>query len=98
MYKVHESKYIIEANGQPVSLHSYQRSFKLLLIKLKIPHNGLHSLRHTFATRALECGMDIKTLAEILGNANPTVTLKRYAHIMLEYKVQMMNKLGKLFA
>ena len=98
MYKVHESKYVIEANGQPVSVHSYQRSFELLLIKLKIPHKGFHSLRHTFATRALECGMDIKTLAEILGHANPTVTLKRYAHSMLEYKVQMMNKLGKLFA
>ena len=98
MYKAHESKYVIEANGQPVSVHSYQRSFELLLIKLKISHKGFHSLRHTFATRALECGMDVKTLAEILGHANPTVTLKRYAHSMLEYKVQMMNKLGKLFA
>ena len=96
MYKVHESRYVIEANGQPVSVHSYQRSFELLLIKLKIPHKGFHSLRHTFATRALECGMDVKTLAEILGHANPTVTLKRYAHSMLEYKAQMMNKLGRM--
>lgn len=97
MYKARQTKYVIEANGQPVSVHSYQRSFELLLNKLKIPHRGFHSLRHTFATRALECGMDVKTLSEILGHSNPTITLKRYAHSMLEYKIQMMNKLGRLF-
>ncbi len=98
MHKVHKTRYVIESNGLPVSVHSYQRSFELLLNKLKIPHRGFHCLRHTFATRALECGMDVKTLAEILGHSNPTVTLKRYAHSMLEYKTQMMNKLGRLFA
>ena len=74
----------------------YQRSFDNLLKKLDIPHKGFHSLRHTFATRALECGMDVKTLSEILGHKNPTVTLNRYAHSMLEHKVEMMNRLGKL--
>lgn len=98
MFKVRQTEYVVEYIGKPVSLRSYQRSFELLLNKLKIPHRGFHSLRHTFATRALECGMDVKTLAELLGHANPTVTLKRYAHSMLEYKVQMMNKLGKMLA
>ncbi len=77
-------------------VRSYQKSFDLLLKRLKLPHKGFHSLRHTFATRALECGMDIKTLSEILGHKNPTITLKRYAHSMLEHKTEMMNKLGKL--
>lgn len=77
-------------------VRSYQKTFDRLLNKLKIPHKGFHSLRHTFATRALECGMDVKTLAEILGHKNPTVTLNRYAHSLLEHKADMMNKLGKL--
>lgn len=77
-------------------VRSYQKSFELLLKRLKLPHKGFHSLRHTFATRALECGMDIKTLSEILGHKNPTITLKRYAHSMLEHKTEMMNRLGKL--
>ena len=47
----------------------------------------------TFATRALECGMDIKTLAEILGHKNPTITLNRYAHSLMEHKADMMNRL-----
>ncbi len=62
-----------------------------------IPHRGFHSLRHTFATRALEVGMDVRTLSEILGHNNPAITLKRYAHSLMEHKVQMMNRLGRLF-
>lgn len=41
--------------------------------------------------------MDVKTLSEILGHKNPTVTLNRYAHSLLEHKAAMMNRLGKLF-
>ena len=78
--KKSDSPFVVSANGKPVSVRSYQRSFELLLKKLNIPHKGFHSLRHTFATRALECGMDVKTLSEILGHKNPTVTLNRYAH------------------
>ena len=91
-----DSPFVVSANGKPVSVRSYQRSFELLLKKLKIPHKGFHSLRHTFATRALECGMDVKTLSEILGHKNPTVTLNRYAHSLMEHKADMMNRLGKL--
>ena len=79
------------------SVRSYQYSFSLLLKKLDIPHRGFHALRHTFATRALECGMDVKTLSEILGHKNPVVTLNRYAHSLLPHKHEAMNRLGKLF-
>lgn len=89
-------EYVIEGKLiYGVSVRSYQKSFEQLLKRLNISHRGFHSLRHTFATRALECGMDVKTLAEILGHKNPTVTLKRYAHSMIEHKVEMMNRLGK---
>lgn len=88
--------YIIADNNKPVFVRSYQRTFELLLKKLGIAHKGFHSLRHTFATRALECGMDVKTLSELLGHKNATVTLNRYAHSLLEHKTDMMNRLGKL--
>ncbi|WP_251616815.1 tyrosine-type recombinase/integrase [Pumilibacter muris] len=79
-------------------VRSYQKTFERLLAKLKIPHKGFHSLRHTFATRALECGMDVKTCSEILGHKNPAVTLSRYAHSLAEHKRNMMNKLGKMLS
>lgn len=89
-------EYIIADDEKPVFVRSYQRTFELLLKKLDIAHKGFHSLRHTFATRALECGMDVKTLSELLGHKNATVTLNRYAHSLLEHKTDMMNRLGKL--
>ena len=94
--KKSDSSFVVSSNGSFVSVRSYQRSFELLLKRLNIPHKGFHSLRHTFATRAIECGMDVKTLSEILGHKNPTVTLNRYTHSLMEHKQDMMNKLGKL--
>jgi integrase len=94
--KKSRSTHIVSNGSNLISIRSYQRSFSTLLKKLNIPHRGFHSLRHTFATRALECGMDVKTLSEILGHKNPTVTLNRYAHSLMEHKKEMMNKLGKL--
>ena len=94
--KKSNSEYVVTKNGNPISVRSYQRSFDLLQKKLNIPHRGFHALRHTFATRALECGMDVKTLSEILGHKSPTVTLNRYVHSLMEHKQDMMNRLGKL--
>ena len=94
--KKSKSEYVVAKGCDPLSVRSYQRSFDLLQRKLKIPHRGFHSLRHTFATRALECGMDVKTLSDILGHKSPTVTLNRYVHSLMEHKKEMMNRLGKL--
>ncbi len=77
-------------------IRSYQKSFERLLKRLNIPHKGFHALRHTFATRALECGMDVKTLSEILGHKNAVITLNRYVHSLDEHKINMMNRVGKL--
>ena len=94
--KKSHSTFVVSNGDKMISVRSYQRTFDLLLRKLGIPHRGFHSLRHTFATRALECGMDVKTLSEILGHKSPTVTLNRYVHSLIEHKKEMMNRLGKL--
>ncbi len=93
--KSSDCNYIVSKNGAGIFMRSYQRHFARLLEKLHIAHRGFHTLRHTFATRALECGMDVKTLSEILGHKNPTVTLNRYVHSMLDYKKSIMNVVGK---
>ena len=95
-YNKRISEYVVcTKNGKNVSTRSYQETFKRLLINLKLPIKNFHSLRHTFATRALECGMDVKTLSEILGHKSPTITLNRYVHSLIEHKKEMMNRLGK---
>ena len=86
----------VVGGDKAMSVRSYQRTFELLQKKLQIPHRGFHVLRHTFATRAIECGMDVKTLSEILGHKNANITLNRYVHSLLDHKRSMMNRLGKL--
>ncbi len=55
-----------------------------------------HTLRHTFATRSIEVGFEIKSLSEILGHASTTVTLNRYVHASMELKRSNMNKLARV--
>lgn len=94
--KKSKSKFIISTrtNGY-VSIRNYQRTFEAILKKCNIKPRNFHSLRHTFATRALETGMDVKTLSEILGHKNASITLNRYSHSMFDYKKMAMNKLSK---
>lgn len=44
--------------------------------------NGMHILRHTFASACLAEGVDIRTLAEFLGHVDPAFTLRTYSHLM----------------
>lgn len=53
-----------------------------------------HTFRHTFATRAVEVGFEIKSLSEVLGHSTTTITLERYVHSSMELKRSNMNKLN----
>lgn len=73
---------------------------RLLQIKFKKYTNecgiydiNFHALRHTFATRCIEAGFDIKTLSEILGHADVKTTLNKYVHSSMEQKIKNMDKL-----
>lgn len=57
---------------------------------------NFHALRHTFATRCIESGVDIKALSEILGHASVNITLNRYVHSSLEMKRRNMEKVRPL--
>ena len=96
MKKKSQSPLVISGRKGVISVRSYQRSFELLQNRLGIERKGFHALRHTFATRAIECGMDIKSLSEILGHKNPMVTLNRYVHSLMDHKRAMMDKVGKI--
>lgn len=56
-----------------------------------------HALRHTFATRALEQGMDAKTLSVILGHYSVAFTLDTYAHVLDNHKRENMALMAGLF-
>lgn len=86
---------VVSHKNTPIKIRAYQKSFENLLNKLKIKHYSFHSLRHTFATRLLENGVDVKTISELMGHSSPTITLNRYVHTNLENKRKAMNNLTK---
>ena len=73
-----------------------QNRFKKALQACEIEDANFHTLRHTFATRCVELGFDLKSLSEILGHANVNITLNRYVHPSMELKQQNMNLLSDL--
>ncbi len=75
-----------------------QNRFHKILKQCDIPSGNFHALRHTFATRCIELGFDIKSLSEILGHASVNITLNRYVHPSMELKHKNMNMLSVLLA
>lgn len=88
---------ICDKQGMPVKIRTYQELFKRLLRNNHLRELGFHSLRHTFATRALETKMDIKTLSELLGHESVAVTVKIYCHSLMSTKRKAINQLNKYY-
>lgn len=74
-----------------------QLHFKCVLKQADLRQVNFHALRHTFATRCVEVGFDIKSLSEILGHANIRIAMDRYVHPSMELKKENMQKLSSLF-
>ena len=76
-----------------VEPRNYQYNFKEILKKCKIKKYKFHTLRHTFATNCIEAGMDIKSLSEILGHADVSITLNIYVHSSDKAKRKYLEKI-----
>lgn len=77
--------------GKPVEPKTLQTAFKRILEAAGIKAVNFHTLRHTFATRAVESKADVKTLSVLLGHADVGTTLNRYVHILDEQKRKTMS-------
>lgn len=80
----------------PIDPRRIQKHFKTILLKLNLTSITFHGLRHTFATRCIELGMDIKTLSEILGHSNVATTMSIYVHSTDNQKKEQMELLSKI--
>ena len=90
--------YVVSNNNCFISPRTYEYRYHKILDDCNIPSVNYHTLRHTFATRCIEVGVDVKTLSEILGHANVSITLNTYVHSSMELKRQQLEKLSILSA
>ena len=86
--------YVLTSSEKYIEPSNYYVKYKHLLNECGIENHSFHALRHTFATRAIECGMDVKSLSEILGHSDVKVTLARYVHPSMDLKTMNMEKIN----
>ena len=68
-----------------------------LLAAAGIEHANFHSLRHTFATRAIEAGVPVKALSDILGHSQVQITMDLYCHSSIDHMCDSMNSMMGMF-
>ena len=95
-YKQQGNVYVLTGTTDYIEPRTYQRMFHRYLDEADIPDINFHALRHTFATRAIEQGFDIKSLSEILGHSSVKFTMERYVHPSNEHKKRNLEKM-KIF-
>ena len=83
------------APEKPVRPSAAYYWMKVLLKEAGLPHIRFHDLRHTFATMALENGMDIKTLSAMLGHVSAATTLDIYTHITCDMLSEAAAKIDR---
>lgn len=93
----YEGYVLTGSNEKYIEPRTMQYYFRNILRQCNIRDTNFHTLRHTFATRCIEAGFDVKSLSEILGHANVNITLNRYVHPSMELKKKNMNMLSELF-
>ena len=70
-----------------------QRTFAAICRKAEISGFHIHCLRHTFATRGLENGIDMRVMQKYLGHASIKETVDTYTHVLPDMKANEMRKL-----
>ena len=74
---VSPGRFVVTGNTYEfIDPRTFQHWFSKLLKDYDMPHFNYHTLRHTFATRCIESGMDVKTLSELLGHSTVSVTVQ----------------------
>lgn len=91
--KLAESYFLAESPGEVVEPRAMQYRFHRYLRDADIEKANFHALRHTFATRCVEAGFEIKSLSEVLGHANVQTTLNKYVHSSFALKQANMELL-----
>ncbi len=93
--KVKDDYFVVGNSSTPKEPRTYREYLSRLLRRLGIPHIVFHGLRHTFATRCIECMCDYKTVSVILGHSNVATTMNLYVHPNQDQKKRCIDRLSR---
>ena len=93
LYDTRRSSFVASSHAEFVSPRTFDYRYHKLLKTAGIPTINYHALRHTFATRCIEAGIDVKTLSELLGHTDASITLNTYVHSSMERKRNQLEML-----
>ena len=94
MYPRNKAAYVLTGTEKYMEPRTLQYRLEKYTRDCGLEGVHFHTLRHTFATRCVEVGFEIKSLSEILGHASTTITLDRYVHASIALKRDNMSKLA----
>ena len=86
-----------QENGLYVEPRLMREYYQKMLAAANLPNYNFHALRYTFATRAMEQGMDAKTLSVLLGHYSVGFTLDTYAHVLTDQKWTAMQTMANMY-
>ena len=85
-------------NGNPISPDSVLHMLLRVLARAGLPKVRFHDLRHTFATMALQNGVDVKTVSSMLGHYSAGFTLDTYAHVTTDAQLKAAQTMGNILS
>ena len=94
--KIKKGLLFFDLNNKPLKAKYVSDQWKKILKKCNITHKKFHSIRHTYASMLLKNGVDIQTVAELMGHSTISIT-QIYLHSTSHQKQDAVNKLNHLF-
>ncbi len=95
--KKDESDYILSNSHKPIEPRTYRKFYNSFMKKAGVEPIKFHALRHTFASINIENGTDVKTISDILGHSDISITLKTYTHTSQQAKLKAIEKFNSMF-
>ena len=96
--KAHDSPVLFRnQHGKPLRIYALRDAFEIAVERAGILDFHLHDLRHTFASRLVMAGVDLRTVQELMGHKTIAMTL-RYAHLSSDHKRKAIEALEQRFS